>query len=43
LGARVMEERLAIQCLEVFLKTNFDGGRHARRVDLIDSTNKSKV
>ena len=43
LGARVMDERLAIQCLDVFLNTDFEGGRHARRVGLIDSKNSSKV
>ena len=39
LGARVMEEQVAIQCLDVFLETGFEGGRHARRLGLIDSKN----
>ena len=37
LGARVMEEQVAMQCLDVFFDTKFEGGRHARRVGLIDS------
>jgi len=33
----VMDEQVAIQCLDVFFETGFEGGRHARRVGLIDS------
>ena len=43
LGARVMEERVAIQCLDVFFETSFEGGRHARRVGLIDNNENSNV
>lgn len=32
LGARVIDEKTAIDCLEVFLKTSFEGDRHERRV-----------
>jgi len=32
LGARITTEFVAQHCLEVFLQTPFDGGRHARRV-----------
>ena len=31
LGARLTTEHIARHCLEVFLATGFDGGRHARR------------
>lgn len=32
LGARVIGEAVAIDCLKAFLSTDFEGGRHARRV-----------
>jgi ribose 5-phosphate isomerase B len=33
LGARVISEAVALRLLEVFLGTEFEGGRHARRVE----------
>lgn len=33
LGARVTDRDTAIQIVETFLTTNFEGGRHARRVE----------
>lgn len=35
LGARVLGSGLALKIVETFLNTGFDGGRHARRVDLL--------
>jgi ribose 5-phosphate isomerase B len=35
IGARVVGEGLADEIVTTFLSTNFDGGRHARRVDQI--------
>lgn len=35
LGARVMGSGLALKIVDTFLNTEFEGGRHARRVDLI--------
>lgn len=35
LGARVLGPGLALKIVDIFLETKFDGGRHARRVDLI--------
>lgn len=35
LGGRVVGAGLACELVEVFLTTEFEGGRHARRVDLI--------
>ncbi|MGI6576801.1 MAG: ribose 5-phosphate isomerase B [Eubacteriales bacterium] len=35
LGARVVGSGLAVQLVELFLKTEFEGGRHQQRVDLI--------
>jgi len=35
LGARVLGEGLALEIVEAFLSTEFEGGRHATRVDMI--------
>ena len=37
LGARVIGRDLALAMVDIFLKTPFDGGRHADRVDLLQS------
>lgn len=36
LGARFISNELAIEILETWLKTQFEGGRHQSRVELID-------
>jgi ribose 5-phosphate isomerase B len=36
LGARITTDFIAGHCLDVFLKTPFEGGRHARRVGKMD-------
>lgn len=36
LGARLVSEETARECLEAFLETDFEGGRHQRRVDKLD-------
>jgi len=36
MGARVLGEGLALKIVDIFLRTEFDGGRHARRVDMIE-------
>ncbi len=33
LGARIVGEETALDCLDEFLTTDFEGGRHQRRVD----------
>ncbi|RED53381.1 ribose 5-phosphate isomerase B [Aestuariispira insulae] len=33
LGARTMGAEVALDCLRVFLETEFEGGRHQRRID----------
>ncbi len=33
LGGRLIDEQTAIKCLELFLETAFEGGRHQRRID----------
>ena len=35
MGARVIGEEMAKACLQAFLSTPFEGGRHQRRVDLL--------
>jgi ribose 5-phosphate isomerase B len=35
MGARIIGREVALACLEAFISTPFDGGRHARRVDKI--------
>ena len=36
LGARVLGDSLAVACVEAFINTEFEGGRHARRVGKIE-------
>jgi ribose 5-phosphate isomerase B len=38
LGARVTGQELALSVVETFLEASFLGGRHERRVNLIDAT-----
>lgn len=41
MGARVIDENLALQIVDKFLETPFEGGRHARRVQkMMDIENK---
>jgi len=35
IGSRLIKKNVALKCVNIFLKTNFDGGRHARRVKKI--------
>jgi len=35
LGGRVIGDGLALKIVDIFLNTDFEGGRHARRVELI--------
>lgn len=37
LGGRVLDTDTAIQLVEIFLNTDFEGARHQRRVDLLDN------
>jgi ribose 5-phosphate isomerase B len=37
IGERMVSEQLAIQILETWLNTPFDGGRHQRRIEEIDA------
>ena len=35
LGARLIKRKVALKCVSTFLKTDFDGGRHSRRIKKI--------
>ena len=35
IGARLIKKNVALKCVNIFLKTKFDGGRHSRRVKKI--------
>ena len=35
IGARLIKKNVALKCVSTFLKTNFDGGRHLRRIKKI--------
>ena len=35
MGGRVISAGLALELVDVFLETEFEGGRHARRIDMI--------
>ncbi|HAT87048.1 MAG TPA: ribose-5-phosphate isomerase, partial [Rhizobiales bacterium] len=37
IGARVVGEGLALEIVNAFLSAEFEGGRHATRVDMIDA------
>ena len=35
IGSRLTKRSVALKCISIFLKTNFDGGRHLRRIKKI--------
>ena len=35
MGARLIKKNIALKCVNAFLKTDFDGGRHLRRIKKI--------
>ena len=35
IGSRLIKKKVALNCVDTFLNTNFDGGRHTRRVKKI--------
>ena len=35
IGARLTSKNVALKCVDAFLKTNFEGGRHSQRVKKI--------
>ena len=37
IGSMVVGEGLALNLVETFLSTSFEGGRHARRLEMVDS------
>ncbi len=41
LGARVVGEAVALDCLRTFAATSFEGGRHVRRLDQLNPSETS--
>ena len=35
IGSRLIKKNVALKCINIFMRTSFDGGRHARRVKKI--------
>lgn len=42
LGERLIEPTIALTCVEAFLATEFEGGRHQRRVDKLTAIGKDR-
>ena len=42
LGGRIIGDGIAIEIVKTFLKTPFEGGRHERRINLIEKLAKNK-
>ena len=42
LGGRILAEQFALRIVDVFLETDFEGGRHQRRVDQIKAIEKEE-
>ena len=40
LGERLLSEDLALEIVDIWLETEFEGGRHQRRIEQIDKTPK---
>ena len=36
LGSRIIGVEVALDCVKTFLDTSFDGGRHKRRIEMLD-------
>jgi ribose 5-phosphate isomerase B len=36
LGARLISAELALEILEIWMATPFEGGRHQRRIEMLD-------
>ena len=43
LGARITGVSLAMKIVEIFLNTTFDGGRHSRRVAMLDELDNQRI
>ena len=42
MGQKVVSEELALKMVDIFLSTEFEGGRHSRRVDLLTDIENGK-
>lgn len=43
LGGRVLGEGLALELVDVFVTTEFEGGRHQRRIDMLTRMEKGEL
>ena len=43
LGERLIDRALALTCIEAFLGTAFEGGRHQRRVDKLTAISNGRL
>ena len=42
LGERLINKKIAMKCINVFLKTKFEGGRHLKRVKKFSMSSENK-
>ena len=42
MGARLIGETMALEIVDTFLNTDFQGGRHQQRIDLITAIEKGE-
>jgi ribose 5-phosphate isomerase B len=43
LGERLIDWPLALKCIQVFLNTAFEGGRHQRRIDKLTAIGNDRL
>lgn len=43
LGGRVIDEKKAVELADIFLRTEFEGGRHQRRIDEIAAIERGEL
>ena len=43
MGARIIGREVALACVEEFMTADFEGGRHARRVDKIRALEEAEL
>lgn len=43
MGGKVVDQELALKMLDIFLHTEFDGGRHQRRIDQITQIEEGEL
>ena len=43
LGGRVIDEKQAVELAKIYLKTEFEGGRHQQRIDEISAIERGEL